>query len=243
MARKPALIGTDRRQQILEAALDVFAEQGLHGATTKEIAARAGVTPGLIYFYFPSKEDLFTATFEHQAQLAFAQLDFAEEAASDEPPEVVMRQVVSRFIAFMDSPRCASLMRILMRESVRCESSALVEGKDEARSQIKSRQIKSLSQRLYANLHGYLAARMGRGKLRTMDASLVAQLLTGSIVTVMLRRLSGDALLAHVSQEELTDTIVNLFLHGLLPDCTESQGTTEGRGGAYGKETVAVTGP
>jgi hypothetical protein len=136
-----------------------------------------------------------------------------------------MRQVVSRFVAFMDSPRCASLMRILMRESVRCEAPALAAGKDEARSQIKS-----LAQRLYTNLHGYLAARMGRGKLRTMDAPLVAQLLTGAIVTVMVRRLSGDTLLAHVSQEELTDTIVNLFLHGLLPDCKESQGTTGGNG-------------
>src|SRR5689334_5241543 len=102
MARKPALVGTDRRQQILEAALDVFAEQGLEGATTKEIALRAGVTPGLIYFYFPGKEELFFAAFEHQAQLAFAQLDFTDEAASDEPPEQVMRRVVSRFVAFMD---------------------------------------------------------------------------------------------------------------------------------------------
>ncbi|MGZ3639196.1 MAG: TetR/AcrR family transcriptional regulator, partial [Ktedonobacterales bacterium] len=68
MARRPALPGVDRREQILEAALDVFAEEGLNGATTKEIAARAGVTHGLIYFYFPSKDDLFNAAFEHQAQ-------------------------------------------------------------------------------------------------------------------------------------------------------------------------------
>jgi AcrR family transcriptional regulator len=217
MARKPALVGTDRRQQILEAALDVFAEQGLEGATTKEIAVRAGVTPGLIYFYFPGKEELFFAAFEHQARQAFGQLDLSEEATSDEPPERVMRRVVSRFVQVMDSPRSASLMRILMRESVHCESATVSPSdKCEAREQIKR-----LSARLSANLHDYLAARMARGKLRALEPELVAQILTGAMVMVMLRRVSGDAMLARLSQEELTDTIVSLFLHGLLPTCPD----------------------
>ncbi len=214
MARKPALVGTDRRQQILEAALDVFAQLDLEGATTKEIAARAGVTPGLIYFYFPGKEELFFAAFEHQAGQAFGQLDLSEEAAGDEPPECVMRQVVSRFVQMMDSPRSASLMRILMRESMRCESVAVdPNGKCAARDQIKQ-----ISARLSANLHDYLATRMARGMLRALDPTLVAQILTGAMIHVMLRRANGDPSLAHLSQAELTDTIVSVFLHGLLPD-------------------------
>jgi AcrR family transcriptional regulator len=218
MARKPALVGTDRRQQILEAALDVFAELGLDGATTKEIAARAGVTPGLIYFYFPGKEELFFAAFEHQATQAFGQLDFNDEAESDEPPARVMRRVVARFVRVMDSPRSASLMRILMRESMHCEShSADPRGKCGSREQIKQ-----LARRLFDNLQGYLAARMARGKLRTLDPTLVAHIFTDAMIAVMLRRVNGDAALAHLSQEELTDTIVSLFLRGLLPACPDS---------------------
>jgi len=213
MARKPALVGTDRRQQILEAALDVFAEQGLEGATSKEIATRAGVTPGLIYFYFPGKEELFFAAFEHQASLAFGQLDLGEEATSDDQPERVMRRVVSRFVYVMDSPRSASLMRILMRESMHCDAAdADPSDKCAARDQIKQ-----LARRLSTTLHDYLAARMASGRLRALDPALVAQILTGAMVTVMLRRVSGDPTLAHLSQAELTEIIVSVFLYGLLP--------------------------
>ncbi len=49
----------ERPQQILDAALSVFAEHGIAEARLEEIAARAGVSKGTIYLYFPSKEELF----------------------------------------------------------------------------------------------------------------------------------------------------------------------------------------
>src|SRR5690349_5510683 len=48
-----------RPQEILDAALTVFAEKGFAGARMDDVARRAGVTKGTIYLYFPSKEDLF----------------------------------------------------------------------------------------------------------------------------------------------------------------------------------------
>jgi AcrR family transcriptional regulator len=48
-----------RPQEILEAALAVFAEKGFAATRMEDIAARAGVTKGTIYLYFPSKEDVF----------------------------------------------------------------------------------------------------------------------------------------------------------------------------------------
>lgn len=48
-----------RPQEILEAALKVFAEKGFAAARMDEVARRAGVTKGTIYLYFPSKEELF----------------------------------------------------------------------------------------------------------------------------------------------------------------------------------------
>lgn len=56
----------DRPQEILEAALAVFAEKGLSGARMDDIAARAGVTKGTIYLYFPSKDDVFKALLSTQ---------------------------------------------------------------------------------------------------------------------------------------------------------------------------------
>jgi AcrR family transcriptional regulator len=48
-----------RPQEILDAALTIFAEKGFAGARMDDVARRAGVTKGTIYLYFPSKEELF----------------------------------------------------------------------------------------------------------------------------------------------------------------------------------------
>lgn len=46
----------DRRRQILDAAVRVFARQGFHGCRVSDIADEAGVAYGLVYHYFDSKE-------------------------------------------------------------------------------------------------------------------------------------------------------------------------------------------
>ena len=58
----------DRRRAIVRAVAPVFASRGFRGATTRELAAAAGVSEGLLYRYFPSKEALYEAiTSEHIA--------------------------------------------------------------------------------------------------------------------------------------------------------------------------------
>lgn len=51
----------ERRGQILEAALAVFSEKGYHATNVSDVAARAGVSQGTIYWYFDSKDELFEA--------------------------------------------------------------------------------------------------------------------------------------------------------------------------------------
>lgn len=53
-------IKEDRREQILNAALKVFSHRGLAATKVSDIAAEAGLSHGLVYHYFPSKEDIFT---------------------------------------------------------------------------------------------------------------------------------------------------------------------------------------
>src|SRR5215469_12279760 len=59
-ARDPvqALLVTARRNQILDAATQVFAEKGFHRATIKDIAHVAGIADGTIYTYFASKTEV-----------------------------------------------------------------------------------------------------------------------------------------------------------------------------------------
>ncbi len=51
----------DRPQEITEAAFEVFAEKGYAATTIAEVAQRAGVSKGLTYLYFRTKEELFKA--------------------------------------------------------------------------------------------------------------------------------------------------------------------------------------
>jgi len=53
-----------RPAEIVEAAMAVFAEKGFAAARLDEIAARAGVSKGAIYLYFPTKEEVFRAVVE-----------------------------------------------------------------------------------------------------------------------------------------------------------------------------------
>jgi AcrR family transcriptional regulator len=52
----------ERRDDILDAALEEFAERGLHGASTEAIAKRAGISQPYVFRLFGSKKDLFKAS-------------------------------------------------------------------------------------------------------------------------------------------------------------------------------------
>ncbi|MBV9227748.1 MAG: TetR/AcrR family transcriptional regulator [Chloroflexi bacterium] len=53
-----------RREQIIEAAVRLFAQYGFDGTSTRQIAREVNITEGLIFHYFPSKADLLTAVLE-----------------------------------------------------------------------------------------------------------------------------------------------------------------------------------
>ena len=59
----------ETRQRILSAALGLFSRLGYHGTTTATIAKRAGVSSGLIFYYFRSKEALFEALIDERSFL------------------------------------------------------------------------------------------------------------------------------------------------------------------------------
>jgi AcrR family transcriptional regulator len=212
MARRPAPSGIGRRTQILEAALDVFADEGFEGATTKEIAAQADVTQGLIYFYFPSKEDLFFAAFEHQAQRLVEHLDLSSEG-SDEPPDVVIHRGLTRFVEAMDSPRSLSVLRIMMRTAAHGEDP---EQRGKPLEEVRCR-IRELGKRIGATFSAYLDAQIARGALRPVNTALATQIFVSGVMMALMRRASGDEHLARISQQELVDTMVGILLYGLLP--------------------------
>ncbi len=78
--------GTSKRERILRAAIDVFAEHGYFNAKVAQIAKSAGVADGTIYLYFDGKEDLLITIFRehtrnylHSLEQGLANVNRAEE--------------------------------------------------------------------------------------------------------------------------------------------------------------------
>jgi TetR/AcrR family transcriptional regulator len=66
------LAGSERRRQLIEAAMDLFSRKGFAGTTTREIALAAGVSEAIIFRHFRTKSDLYTAIIEHNLRSAAA---------------------------------------------------------------------------------------------------------------------------------------------------------------------------
>ena len=73
MARTAA--ATDRRRQILDAAVRVFAREGYHSCRVSDIADEAGVAYGLVYHYFRSKDEVMNELFTERWSLLLAAID------------------------------------------------------------------------------------------------------------------------------------------------------------------------
>lgn len=83
----------ETKNNLIDAALVVFSKKGYAASTTKDIAKEAGVTDGLIYHYFKSKEDLLWAiidkhTLNHELNKMVA------DVGSDEPLEVILFGII-----------------------------------------------------------------------------------------------------------------------------------------------------
>jgi len=76
------------KPEIEEAALQLFVERGIKAATTKDIAALAGVSEGAIYRHFESKEELAQWLFQENAQRLVAHLDQSVKEADDPPTQL-----------------------------------------------------------------------------------------------------------------------------------------------------------
>lgn len=81
----------DRREQVLQAAVREFAEQGYHAASTAAIARRAGISQPYIYALFPNKQVLFLAA--HDEVIGRIRLRFAEAARGAASPQEALERM------------------------------------------------------------------------------------------------------------------------------------------------------
>jgi TetR/AcrR family fatty acid metabolism transcriptional regulator len=115
-----AQAAADRRRQILDAAVRVFARQGFHGCRVSDIADEAGVAYGLVYHYFSSKEEVLDTLFLERWDVLVATID--EVAAREDMAPRDQLHVIASFI--VDSYRYdPDLMKVIIVEVTRAANS------------------------------------------------------------------------------------------------------------------------
>ncbi len=118
MAKAPAP-AIDKRRQILDAAIRVFARQGFHSTRVSDIADEAGVAYGLVYHYFSSKDEVLNELFHERWSLLLAAIDEAD--ASAETPRAKLRAVAGFIVeSYRHDPE---LMKVIIVEVTRAANS------------------------------------------------------------------------------------------------------------------------
>ncbi len=201
MARTPK-VTEDRREQIIDAAMHVFARKGYSNATNKDIAREAGITPGLIYYYFESKEALLYAILEARSPLKLM-ASFPPQAL-ELPPEQFFPMLMLQALNIVEGEDMIGLLRVMIPELVHNTAMLALPAK--------------LFPRLFGFLENYVEAKVASGEIRPLDVSLTVQVLISSAMGFVLRRqLLRDPLALQYTHEQLAHAITQPFLEGILP--------------------------
>jgi TetR/AcrR family transcriptional regulator, fatty acid metabolism regulator protein len=118
MAKAPAP-AVDKRRQILDAAIRVFARQGFHATRVSDIADEAGVAYGLVYHYFKSKDEVLNELFSERWSLLLAAIEEAD--AEGAAPRAKLGAVASFIVdSYRHDPE---LMKVIIVEVTRAANS------------------------------------------------------------------------------------------------------------------------
>lgn len=98
-----------RRQQILEAAFTCFARKGFHETTMQDISREAGVSYGVVYHYFRSKEDVIEASWRANQQARATRIQMAQRRGST--PEV-LSELLAIYMRRLEQPESSPEMRL-----------------------------------------------------------------------------------------------------------------------------------
>ncbi|MDI3381510.1 TetR/AcrR family transcriptional regulator [Xenophilus aerolatus] len=104
-----------RPGELLEAALDLFVEKGFAATRSEEVAARAGVSKGTLFLYFPSKEELFKAVVTENLSGRFAEWNREYEEFAGSTPDM-LRYCMHSWWERVGSTKVAGITKLMITE-------------------------------------------------------------------------------------------------------------------------------
>jgi TetR/AcrR family transcriptional regulator len=191
----------DRRTQLLDHALNVFSQKGFNGATTKEIAAAAGVTEAIIFRHFPTKQALYQAVLDAHMSSQDLEKWMAEAAPC------------------MERQDDAGLFRAIATAAVECYRQdarvervllfAALEGHEQGLAHFRS-----FSTPLYEMLRDYIVRRQGAGALAQLDAGVILAAISGMAQRyAMLTQMFGFQM--DTTDQEVVGAFTEILMNGI----------------------------
>lgn len=174
MTRRVAL-DTPTRDRLIQAAMDVFAERGYHGATVDDIVAASDTSKGAFYHYFSSKQAVFLSLLDRLVEMVEAGV---EQAIEQETGALARVEAALRVVLEVASAR-RDLARILL-----IEAAAL--GPEFEQSRL------GIHRRFAALIQRYLDRAVSDGAIPPQDTRAAAAAWIGAINEVITQQLARD---------------------------------------------------
>jgi TetR/AcrR family transcriptional regulator len=195
------LIAADRRRQLLQTALDFFSRKGFEGATTKEIAAAAGVTEAIIFRHFPSKLALYHAVLDDYHESAKVQecLGHVRACMEREDDRGFFRSLVAVILqSFREDPR---MERLLMFAALEGHQQGLAHARE-------------ASYPIFEQLRDYILKRQQAGKLQDLEPSVILTAISGMAKHfAMVTQMFGYEV--DMSDEQVADAFSGILMTGI----------------------------
>jgi AcrR family transcriptional regulator len=188
----------DTRQRILLAAAQVFAENGYARATTRALAAAAGVNEVTLFRHFGNKQNLFAAVIE---QFGGPAVTTALEGHLTGDCVQDLRTIGAHLLDLLLERGDA--MRLML-----CEASHFPEVQEVMVQ--NPRQIRRM-------LAAYISQQIEQGKLRPQHPEVAAQAFSGMLFSYAIARgMLDDSIAPELTTNELVAQFVDIFIHGMV---------------------------
>jgi TetR/AcrR family transcriptional regulator, fatty acid metabolism regulator protein len=198
---QPRSGAVDKRRQILDAAVIVFARQGFHATRVSDIADEAGVAYGLVYHYFNSKDQVLNELFLERWSLLLAAIEEAEKTDASHREKL---GAVAGFI-FESYRYNPELMTVIIVEVTRAANSFGRTHLEEIR-------------RAYEGIGKIVADGQEAGEFRSDVAPrFVAQAFYGAVEQLLTEWIFDDVPPAEARFEEAKKLLVTTICDGLEP--------------------------
>ena len=193
----------ERRQEIIRAAMEVFARNGFGGSTTREIAENAGISEAMIYSHFRNKEDLYTAIIDEKLQES-EPLYYPLDAIRNRDDRRVFTTIVSNYLHRHGED--TTFLRLLLFSAL--------EGHE-----LASMFVAGPVRKFFEFLADYIGERIDEGAFKPVNPEITSRCLLGMVhYFVLLREILGDDTLNPIDPTAAIETIVNIFCEGVLAD-------------------------